>query len=45
MKKTDRKGNQAHRQTDRLPILGMSLVAICPTPHKRQTRKPRNMWQ
>jgi len=36
MKKTDRKGNQAHRQTDRLSIIGVSLVAICPTTHKRQ---------
>ena len=34
--KKDRKGNQAHRQTNRLPIIGVSLVAIGPTPHKRQ---------
>ena len=36
MKKTDKKGNQAHRQTDRLSIIGVSSVAIGPTPHKRQ---------
>jgi len=45
MKNRDRQSNQAQRQTDRLTIIGLSSVAIGPTPHKRQTCKPCNMRQ